>query len=59
MENPEPANIREIVQQHWLPNGIVIDILKENLVKKVDNIYRIYFDKIMEFKVTIRCSQII
>jgi len=35
MENPEPANIREIVQQHWLPNGIVIDILKENLVKKV------------------------
>jgi hypothetical protein len=59
MENPEPANIHEIVQQHWLPKGIVIDILKENLVKKVDNIYRIYFDKIMEFKVIICCSQII
>lgn len=59
MENPEPANIHEIVQQIWLPNGIVIDILKENLVKKVDNIYRIYFDKIMEFKVIICCSQII
>jgi hypothetical protein len=59
MENPEPANIHEIVQQNWLPKGIVIDIFKENLVKKVDNIYRIYFDKIMEFKVTICCSQII
>ena len=59
MENPEPANINEIVQQHWLPKGIVIDIFKENLVKKVDNIYRIYFDKIMEFKVIICCSQII
>jgi len=56
MENPEPANIHEIVQQHWLPKGIVIDIFKENLVKKVDNIYRIYFDKIMEFKVIICCS---
>ena len=59
MENPEPANIHEIVQQNWLPNGIVIDILKENLVKKVDNIYRIYFDKIKEFKLTICCLQII
>jgi hypothetical protein len=49
MENPQLANISEIVQLHLLVKRIVMYIFKEILTEIVDNISGFIFELIMFF----------